>query len=79
MRWMAEAARLFKHIFRRTLVERWEATQGDEADSRHVRPDRHVVLARATDSWGHVQPMRRDPDRRDAVISHVLRLEIEVR
>ncbi len=38
-----------------------------------------VVLARATDSRGRVQPMGRDPDRRDAVISHALPTEVEVR
>jgi DMSO/TMAO reductase YedYZ molybdopterin-dependent catalytic subunit len=40
---------------------------------------RHIIMARATDTRGHVQPMRRDPDRRDAVISHVLPIEVEVR
>mgnify|MGYP001076219134 FL=1 len=39
----------------------------------------HVIMARATDSRGRVQPMERDHDRRDAVISHVLPIEIEVR
>lgn len=39
----------------------------------------HVVMARATDDRGRAQPMKRDPDRRDAVISHVLPIEIEVR
>ncbi|MBX6315301.1 MAG: sulfite oxidase [Isosphaeraceae bacterium] len=43
------------------------------------RPGRHVLMARATDSEGRVQPMERDPDRRDAVISHVLPIEVEVR
>jgi DMSO/TMAO reductase YedYZ molybdopterin-dependent catalytic subunit len=45
-------------------------------------PDRvgpHVVMARATDDRGRVQPMERDPDRRDAVINHVLPIEIVVR
>ena len=42
-------------------------------------PGRHVVMARATDSRGRTQPMKRDPDRRDAVISHVLPIEVEVR
>jgi DMSO/TMAO reductase YedYZ molybdopterin-dependent catalytic subunit len=40
---------------------------------------RHVVMARATDSRGSTQPAERDPDRRDAVISHILPIEIEVR
>lgn len=38
-----------------------------------------VIMARATDAQGHTQPMHRDPDRRDAVISHVLPIEVEVR
>lgn len=41
-------------------------------------PGRHVVMARATDSRGRTQPMKRDHDRRDAVISHVLPIEVEV-
>lgn len=40
---------------------------------------RHVLMARASDSKGRVQPMVRDHDRRDAVISHVLPIEVEVR
>jgi DMSO/TMAO reductase YedYZ molybdopterin-dependent catalytic subunit len=40
---------------------------------------RHILMARATDARGRVQPMRRDHDRRDAVISHVLPVEVEVR
>ena len=42
-------------------------------------PGRRVIMARATDTRGRAQPMRRDPDRRDAVISHVLPVEVEVR
>jgi DMSO/TMAO reductase YedYZ molybdopterin-dependent catalytic subunit len=40
---------------------------------------RRVLMARATDARGRVQPMQRDPDRRDAVISHVLPIAVEVR
>jgi DMSO/TMAO reductase YedYZ molybdopterin-dependent catalytic subunit len=40
---------------------------------------RRVVMARATDSRGRTQPPERDPDRRDAAISHILPIEIEVR
>src|SRR5262249_49021531 len=40
---------------------------------------RRILMARATDARGRVQPMRRDEDRRDAVISHVLPIEVEVR
>ena len=43
------------------------------------RPGRRIVMARATDSEGRVQPMERDHDRRDAVISHALPIEVEVR
>jgi DMSO/TMAO reductase YedYZ molybdopterin-dependent catalytic subunit len=43
------------------------------------RGGRRVLLARATDARGRVQPMRRDEDRRDAVISHVLPVEVEIR
>jgi DMSO/TMAO reductase YedYZ molybdopterin-dependent catalytic subunit len=38
-----------------------------------------ILMARATDERGCVQPMKRDPLRRDAVISHVLPIEVEVR
>ena len=38
-----------------------------------------ILMARATDARGRVQPMERDDDRRDAVISHVLPIEVEVR
>ncbi len=40
---------------------------------------RRILMARATDARGRVQPMRRDTDRRDAVISHVLPIAVEVR
>lgn len=40
---------------------------------------RRVLMARATDSKGQTQPMERDTDRRDAAISHVLPIEVEVR
>lgn len=43
------------------------------------RPGPVVAMARATDSRGRVQPMERDPDRRDGVITHVLPIEVEVR
>jgi DMSO/TMAO reductase YedYZ molybdopterin-dependent catalytic subunit len=42
------------------------------------RPGRKVVMARATDSAGQVQPMTRDPLLRDTSISHVLPIEVEV-
>ena len=43
------------------------------------RPGRRILMARATDERGRSQPMERDDDRRDAVISHVLPIEVEVR
>jgi DMSO/TMAO reductase YedYZ molybdopterin-dependent catalytic subunit len=43
------------------------------------RPGRCIVMARATDEQRRTQPKERDPGRRDAVISHVLPIEIEVR
>ncbi|MBV8234185.1 MAG: sulfite oxidase [Acidimicrobiia bacterium] len=44
-----------------------------------ARAGRYPVMARATDGRGRVQPTKRDEDRRDAVISHVLPIEVEVR
>ncbi|HWG47123.1 MAG TPA: sulfite oxidase [Gemmataceae bacterium] len=43
------------------------------------RAGRYVLMARATDTRGHKQPMERDEDRRDAVITHVLPVEVDVR
>jgi len=40
---------------------------------------RHTLMARATDRRGRVQPMKRDPDRRNYLISHVLPIEVEVK
>ncbi len=37
-----------------------------------------TLMARATDRRGRVQPMKRDPDRRNGMISHVLPVEVEV-
>ncbi len=37
-----------------------------------------IVMARATDRRGRVQPMKRDPDRRNGMISHVLPVEVEI-
>jgi hypothetical protein len=39
----------------------------------------YTLMVRATDARGHVQPMKRDPDRRNAIVSHVLSMEVEVR
>jgi DMSO/TMAO reductase YedYZ molybdopterin-dependent catalytic subunit len=44
-----------------------------------ARAGRRLLMARATDGRGRVQPMGRDNDRRDAMISHVLPIEVEVR
>jgi len=40
---------------------------------------RHVLMARAIDKGGRVQPLQRDPDRRNYMISHVLPVPVQVR
>ncbi len=40
---------------------------------------RYTLMARATDKRGHTQPLQRDPDRRNSMISHVLPVEVEAR
>jgi DMSO/TMAO reductase YedYZ molybdopterin-dependent catalytic subunit len=42
-------------------------------------PGKATLKARATDDRGRAQPTKRDPLRRDAAISHVLPIEVEVR
>jgi DMSO/TMAO reductase YedYZ molybdopterin-dependent catalytic subunit len=42
------------------------------------KPGIAKLMARATDSKGQVQPLERDPDRRNYLISHVLPLEVSV-
>jgi hypothetical protein len=42
-------------------------------------PGRQVLMSRATDAAGRVQPMERDPDRRNTMISHVLPIVVEMR
>jgi DMSO/TMAO reductase YedYZ molybdopterin-dependent catalytic subunit len=39
----------------------------------------HVLMSRATDSSGQSQPLERNADLRDAMISHTLPVEVEVR
>lgn len=43
------------------------------------RRGRHVLMSRATDDSGQTQPLERDNDRRDAMITHVQRIEVDVR
>jgi DMSO/TMAO reductase YedYZ molybdopterin-dependent catalytic subunit len=43
------------------------------------RPGPRVIMARATDERSRSQPNERDTDRRDAVINHILPIEIELR
>jgi len=43
------------------------------------RAGRHVVMARATDAHGRVQPMERDRHRGSYMIRHVQPVEVEVR
>jgi DMSO/TMAO reductase YedYZ molybdopterin-dependent catalytic subunit len=50
-----------------------------QCDWKAPRPGKHVVMARATDSRGRIQPMRRDPDRRAYVINHVIPTPVEAR
>lgn len=52
---------------------RWEITW--QAPSQ---PGQRTLMARATDARGRTQPMQRDRDRRDGMISHVLPIEIDV-
>ncbi len=40
---------------------------------------RHILMARATDSRGRTQPLRRDPDRRNYMISHCLPVTVDAR
>jgi DMSO/TMAO reductase YedYZ molybdopterin-dependent catalytic subunit len=40
---------------------------------------RQTLMARATDRRGRTQPLTRDPDRRNYMISHVLPIDVEVR
>ena len=42
------------------------------------QPGTHTLMARATDSRGRVQPMERNEDHRDSMISHVQRIRVEV-
>ena len=41
-------------------------------------PGKQILLARATDSRGRVQPLERDADRGTYMINHVLPIEVEV-
>jgi DMSO/TMAO reductase YedYZ molybdopterin-dependent catalytic subunit len=50
-----------------------------EHEWRPAKAGKHVLMARATDSRGRVQPLKRDTDLRNYMISHVLPVEIEVR
>lgn len=43
------------------------------------RAGRHTLMVRATDARGRVQPMRRDTDRRNYMISHVLPVTVDAR
>jgi DMSO/TMAO reductase YedYZ molybdopterin-dependent catalytic subunit len=44
-----------------------------------AKAGKHTLMARATDKRGRVQPMERDPDRRNYAINHVLPVEVQVR
>jgi DMSO/TMAO reductase YedYZ molybdopterin-dependent catalytic subunit len=55
------------------VASRWEY------EWKPARAGRATVMARATDSRGRAQPLKRDPDRRNYMISHVLPVEVDVR
>src|SRR5439155_17012278 len=40
---------------------------------------KQILIARATDSQGHTQPVEHDPDRGTYMINHILPIEVEVR
>jgi DMSO/TMAO reductase YedYZ molybdopterin-dependent catalytic subunit len=44
-----------------------------------AKAGKYTLMARATDKRGHVQPMERDPDRRNYMINFVLPVEVQVR
>ena len=43
------------------------------------RTGRHILMARATDSRGRTQPIRRDADHRNYMICHCLPVTVDVR
>ena len=69
----------------------WTLTQLLEKPVRHTwsfweyrwsvptSPGKYALMARATDKRGNVQPMQRQPDLENYVITHVIPVEIEVR
>src|SRR5262249_18309386 len=52
----------------------WELTLRTPA-----QPGRVTLRARAVDARGHLQPLVRDPWRRNYMVNHVLPVEVEVR
>jgi DMSO/TMAO reductase YedYZ molybdopterin-dependent catalytic subunit len=44
-----------------------------------AKAGRATLMARATDARGRTQPMQRDPDRRNYMVSHVLPTQVEVK
>jgi DMSO/TMAO reductase YedYZ molybdopterin-dependent catalytic subunit len=43
------------------------------------QPGRYAIMARATDARGRIQPLRRDPDRRNYMINHVVPIGVDVK
>jgi DMSO/TMAO reductase YedYZ molybdopterin-dependent catalytic subunit len=41
------------------------------------KPGQYTLLVRATDARGRIQPKERDPDRRNALVNHILPIEVE--
>ncbi len=50
-----------------------------EQEWRPAREGKYTILSRATDGSGRVQPLKRDRDRLNYMISHVLPVEVTVR
>jgi DMSO/TMAO reductase YedYZ molybdopterin-dependent catalytic subunit len=50
-----------------------------EFDWRTPAPGKATLMARATDSVGQTQPIKRDPDRGTYMINHLLPIEVEVK
>ena len=40
---------------------------------------RHTLMVRAADARGRAQPVKHDADRRNALVNHILPIEVEVR
>jgi DMSO/TMAO reductase YedYZ molybdopterin-dependent catalytic subunit len=50
-----------------------------EHEWRPERPGRYALVAKATDAAGHTQPTKRDPDRQNYAINHLVPVMVEAR